>query len=397
MIQDTNVRKVTEDAPKMRSCILLAQPRPISSLPMPMPTPMPMPVRRPFSMTQNKTSRLSLTKKDNKLTNSSILAPCWKVDTLECLPKIHVLERTHVSISNASVQEITMRITTCFENESIKASFNKRMAVAEAETIDHIHFVVRLFATDCASNIIVEVQRVLGCSYGFNQIARTVLNAAKCIKRSHPPNRRSALQIVNTIPAMAIDQRKKEESITESLEISLNMSRSTRFDTNQLALDILLQLTSNSNSLCDRCFAASEILSGPFLKKLLLATKNTTTPLTVERQYSTKMHRDALTVLANCLDATETSKKLTRSDILCTDELISSLIEELKQSSINPHEAYQATRCLGSLLRSYVQLKKLASIHDIIDDTICAFNEGTASHAMLKKESQKLRISVANN
>merc|ERR1719491_250967 len=328
---------------------------------------------------------------DYKSTNNMLH---WKVEKLECIPKIHVFERTHVSVFNTTAQEVARRISGCFQKESIKANFDDLRAVAEGETIDHIHFVVRLFATDCAKQVVIEVQRVLGCSYGFNQIAKTVLNAAKGIRRSQPPNRSLPSQMILTFAA---DQRKNEESITESLEISLSMLRSNRFDTNQLALDILLQLTSNNsntNSACDRSFAASKILSGSFLNTLLLLTANATPTFTKQHQHSIKMHRHALTILANCLDATEKSRNLENNDVFCSDKLCLSLFEELKASSAKPHEAYQATRCLRSLLRSYVQVRRLASIHNIADATMCAFNKGTASHAMLEKESQNLIISL---
>jgi len=402
MMQNTSERKMTEDAPRMRSCLLLPQ---RSNPLMPFPMAMSMPIRRPFSIAQKKIHPRSsgqvinkTTDSDNKSTNNML---DWKVAKLERIPKIHVLERTHVSVSNATAQEVARRITDCFQKESIKANFDDLRAVAEGETIDHIHFAVRLFATDCAKQVVVEVQRVLGCSYGFVQIAKIVLNAAKCIRRSQPPNRVPPSLICNImIPTIAADQRKNEESIVESLELSLNMLKSNRFDTNEFALDILLQLTSNSNntnSAYGRSFAASKILSGSFLKTLLLLTVNGTPTFPAKHQHSIKMHRHALTILANCLDATEKSRNLGNNDVFCSDKVCLSLFEKLKGSSTEPHEAYQATRCLRSLLRSYVQVRRLASIHNIADATICAFNNGTASHAMLEKESQKLRISLALN
>lgn len=403
-MQHNATKRNTEDAPRMRSCTILPQQ---STSAMPIPMPMKMPLQRPFSIARNEPSQPSLKGKaimkknirDYKLGNNGIIFPEWKIGKLEHVPKIHVLERSHVSLSNIMAQEITRRISECFQKESIKANFDNAKGTAEAETINHIRFIVSIFSSRCNKQIIVEVQRVLGCSYGFNTIAKVILNAAKGIKKNQPTNRASASQMYNTIPAISIDRRKKEKLSIESLEIASNMLQSNRYDTNQLAWDILLQLTSNSNNPkcpCDRSFVACIILSSSILQTLELLITKKTTVFTTKNQHSTKIRCHALTILADCLGATEKSITFEGNDFFCTDELFLSLIEELKASSTNPHEAYQAARCLRSLLLSSVQIRRLVSMHNITDATKCAFAKGTISHAMLEKESKKLMILLAS-
>merc|ERR1711933_50240 len=226
MMRNISERKVTKDGPKNRSCIILPQP----SVPSFMSISMPM--RKPFSVARKGIRQRSSEKVNKERIESNYKSKNnafhWKVEKLQRIPKIHPLELTHVFVPNTKAQEVARRITDCFQKESIKANFDNLRAVIEGETVDHIHFVAKLFASNCAKQVVVEVQRVLGCSCRFNQIAKTVLNAAKGIRRNHPPNRGLAMQMNQNITA---DQGKSKESIKENIEISLNILRSSMYDT----------------------------------------------------------------------------------------------------------------------------------------------------------------------
>merc|ERR1712151_1227845 len=276
----------------------------------------------------------------------------------------------------------------------IMAVFNNSKACAKAETKDHVHFNVQLFE-DCG-RVVVEVQRLNGCSFSFYQTAKLVLNAAKGVvgrPLREPP-------MINICTSYAFrKQEEQNESITESLEIALSI----------LAMEILLQLTSCNATTANRSYAANEILSGPLIEILIgLIQSNKTNPTNdskkkseIEEEYFSRMRCDALTIFANCAHAMEKSGKL------CTimqqiershcDELIIALVNDLNLASNKPHEACQAARCLQPLLRSSMRIRRGASTLNVAEAVMCASNTGSINLFMLQRESSQLKLLLECN
>ena len=48
----------------------------------------------------------------------------WKVHDLRPLPSFYRLERTHLTIDDASAEKVSMRIADCLRQESVSATFN---------------------------------------------------------------------------------------------------------------------------------------------------------------------------------------------------------------------------------------------------------------------------------
>jgi len=340
----------------------------------------------------------------NKIESQKVTIDAWKVDHAVSLPTIYILERTHVYISNVHPRQVAKRIAACFQNESIMAVFNNSKACAKAETKDHVHFNVQLFE-DCG-RVVVEVQRLNGCSFSFYQTAKLVLNAAKGVvgrPLREPP-------MINICTSYAFrKQEEQNESITESLEIALSILNNDRLDTNILAMEILLQLTSCNATTSSRSYAAREILSGPLLEILVgLIQSNKTNPTNdrkirseIEEEYFGRMRCDALTIFANCVHAMEKPEKLgtimQQKERIHFDELIIALVKDLNLASSKPHEACQAARCLQSLLGLSIQMRRRALTLNVSEAAMYASNMGSINHFMLQHESLQLKLLLECN
>lgn len=387
-MQNNTQRIIRQDAPKMLSVILHSrQSLEIGFLP-----------------TGITPSLTKISTPSNKIESRKVTIDTWQVDHAISLPTIYILERTHVYISGVHPRQVARRIAACFQNESIMAVFNNSKACAKAETKDHVHFNVQLFE-DCG-RVVVEVQRLNGCSFSFYQTAKLVLNAAKGVvgrPLRAPPK-------INTCTSyICRKQEEQNESITESLEIALSILNNDRLDTNILAMEILLQLTSCNATTTNRSYAANEILSGPLLEILIgLIQCNKTNPTTdskttseIEEEYFSRMRCDALTIFANCVHAMEKSGKLgtimQQIEKIHFDDVIIALVNDLNLASSKPHEACQAARCLQPLLRSSMRIRRGASTLNVAEAVMCASNTGSINHFMLQRESSQLKLLLECN
>lgn len=462
---------VKEDGPKMRS-VGMMQPRSVMVPAMPLQNPMhesgkfsnfPSTKSKKLPVSDN-LGLLQIIEKGRKGT------PTWKVGKLINLPGFHVLERTHSYISGVTPQQVATRIAHCFKMESIATKFDADRARVQGETIDHIGFVVQLFAEPIVCNkgkIIVEVQKTKGCSFGYCQIAKAVLNAAEGIvtsrtqpaslpsrplppmstmrgtsplpllNRSLPPMpspvniqqmsrmpSRTPLPLLNRslppipspvnnsraratlpmqplfAPSPCFPKKDKLSLITEDLDFVCVMLNSNRLDMKLIAMETLLQVTSSTDSEC-RSFAATGVFSGPIFDVLVkdILCGNTQCEETTKKTEQVgcdllcKIRRNALTVFGNCLEAVVKSGAAVvkeRENILC-DELLTRLVNDIGESSTNPHEACNAARCLHSLFQSSPKAMSMGSLN-LNAAVMSACRDGVTNqdHIMLEQELMQL-------
>lgn len=338
----------------------------------------------------------------------------WNVTQLMPLPGFHILERTHVYVSGSTPSQVASRIASCLKEQSIAAKYDSGKACAHAETAEQMQFVVRLFQHS-ASKILVEVQKLMGCSFGFCQVAKTVLNAAKGVNvKAESSQSRKTVQPPFTfkLPPIPLKQvvENRDEAVVECVEHALNLLKSNRFDCDIIAMESLFHITSSKCS--DRNCAAQKILCGPVLETLSRFIKRTSSAEysdsdddEFEDDNSCTARCKALAVFANCLDVAEKSEMLcsimkqkhVQECIYRDDHLVLALVDDLKMASMKPHDACQAARCLQSLVRSSPQIRSLACKLDIADAAACAARVGCVSHFALEAESSQLREALLRN
>lgn len=324
-------KNVKEDGPKMRS-VMLQPAQPMRSVIMHS-----VPLQKPMHESAMQSNKFSTFPNTKALENTAFKiterttkdTPTWKVGKLVTLPGFHVLERTHSYISGVTPQLVATRICQCLKMESIATKFDADRARVHGETIHHVGFVVQLFAEPISYNngdIIVEVQKTKGCSFGYCEIAKAVLNAAKGIAASRknpaslpsrplppmpatlsrdplplpsrqmpPMPRRAPLPMLNRpMPPMpspvnssraraplpmkplpsnpvrssCFPTKDKLSLITEDLDFACVMLNSDRLDMKLIAMETLLQVTSSTDLEC-RSFAATGVFSGPIFDALV--------------------------------------------------------------------------------------------------------------------------------
>lgn len=376
-----NNEQIPEDTPHMRSVALHSAP------PMPMARSFPAP--KAFSSVAPMRSHVSAPAK-------ALNKPGWRVTNVLPMPPMYFLERTHVVVSDASPQQIAARIVDCMERESVRAVYDDRENCVTAETKEHVEFVVRLWEQD--NETIVEVQRAGGDGFVFHQIAKAVLRAAKGLRSPSPPKTRAAFSIPKGVPLS--NEEEKKESWDEGLENACSLLKSDRIDCQFMAIESLVHLT----NVC-KCpvFTANSILCDEVLRTLLclvefsrLTTHDRESYVSeMEENNLSIMHRNALTVLANCLSALSEAgdlRKVVGDECnLRSSSLLEALVEDVHCSSNRPHDACQAVRCLHCLITASSEIQeKMQELH-VAQALECACQ---CRHARLGEVSEKLRLCI---
>lgn len=99
-----------------------------------------------------------------------------------------------------------------------------------------------------------------------------------------------------------------------------------------------------------------------------------------------KLHRAAMTVVANCLHSLQTNGKLQQCmgkhrDTLLCEKLLASLLGEVSHCEQKPHEACQAIRCLEALCKASSETKQHMKDADILVER--AHEASMHRHALL--------------
>ena len=159
------------------------------------------------------------------------------------------------------------------------------------------------------------------------------------------------------------------------LEVAIRNLRSNRLDSQLIALESLEKLSSDID-------AAFMIVNRECLSRILECCENQ-----IEGLNQCQMRRKALNTLANGIVACQKNgcdipSKLTEEDF------IKRLLVCLEKSAHEPHEAYQAARCLTSLIPSS-DTKLLNVLNDF--DIMSFIPSPECRHLALEEEAKRLK------
>lgn len=229
-------------------------------------------------------------------------------------------------------------------------------------------FAVSLFADD--ASLVVEVQRRQGCSVEFRQASKAVCKSAKGLAAG-PPMRK--FTIPSSIPRDSAEEQAKR--YRAGLETSFNLIGSDRLDSQLMGFESIEKLSTKPQF-------ASEILEGKRLEIIIATIGKTSESIYHQEQHASLMRRKALTILANCVSAYEVIP-----DEVTQEHFVRELLDCLRNSSDQPHEAYQAARLLQALSSSNTAMQAL--LNDL--NAISVIPSVECNHMALAQESSKLR------
>jgi len=278
------------------------------------------------------------------------------------LPVDSFLERTHVRIQDATPEQVMSRVSGTLSDESVATRYDMKEATIACETEDHVEFMVRFFQTeDASSTILVEAQRLCGCSFSFHQVAKCVLRRAKGLPATvvtKPP-----LPLPACIPR--VSEHEQRSNTQEGIDLAVSLMQQGSLDAQLLALESLAQISARAPH------AAEMILGNDKLWHVLMALVQTTKDdaedtIIMGHANECHMHRAALTVVANCLESLCKNNQLEQclrtcvGDsllLLCDEHFLTSLWKEVNNSEKRPHEACQAIRVLQVLSEASSETK----------------------------------------
>jgi len=297
----------------------------------------------------------------------------WTVDAI--LPAIsadYMLERTNVYIPNSSSQVVADRIVESLRNQSLsyKESEERKNSLL-GESHNGLRFYLNLFSdSDDSSTLILEVQRLRGCSFAFRQICRDICRAAKGV--ATPPS-----TTVNKFPMPAgLPPRKDPEAVMEAeMARALSMISSPMVDSQLLGMDLLESLSKST-------LTASLVLEQDCLaqmKNFIIAPLEEEVMISgLDAQRACQRKRQALAIVSNALYNSNECESLS-SDTSFLEQVLECLTAK------DPHCAAQAARCLHSLAASSPATKTFVMG---LSDTLKSLQ--TSHHSLLDQECSKL-------
>jgi hypothetical protein len=272
----------------------------------------------------------------------------------------------------------------------------QQQAIARAETSDCLKFAVRLW--ESAGQIIAEVQRMSGCCFLYQQAAKAVLRAAKYGESAPIAKPLAPPPLPRCVPQIPASEW--EACTAEGIEIAnRSLQPGNRYDAHLLAMKSLVQLTEASK--CAE-FCVKHILSKESELLSTIISLIQTSRLSKDdeadvgddsnlvQEYHEVMHRHALCVLANCLQASlKTDEFMSIIDALpdlTCDATLSSLIQDLAAASSKPHDAAAACRCLHALCQAN-EVKSMVMGLDVVGHVEAALR---CRHVVLQEECSHL-------
>jgi hypothetical protein len=270
-------------------------------------------------------------------------------------------------------------------------------ALATAETSNQVVFTIRLWSHK--KQVLVELQRVSGCCFFYQQTVKALFRAAK-----GEPERRLSYNysIPDCVPQESPEETK--QCVQEGIDCaSALLKKEGRFDSHALAMESLVHIT---NATKCRTFAAHCILCGDFLSTLicLVEASRMERPGTamqglssMEEEHFRVMHRHALAVLANCLSALDDSGELAhvlkQQPELSSTTFLLALLDDVANATDRPHDACQATRCLRALVQTCSDTKsRIVGELGGLPALEAAHSQGICRNAYLETECQKLKL-----
>ena len=370
-------QEIQEDGPEYRSVMMA----PLSAPPMPRSFAAPPP--RKFAVTRSAPVVQKAAPVSSQTASSTFK---WTPEPT-AIPVFHFLERTNVYVSNVSAQEVATRVTECCRKNNIAANtstmsdlLDEDRNVLRCETEDCIKFAVRLFSDK--DMLVVEVQRMCGCSYAFREVCRSILRAAKNESAATaPPPKKRTFKNPSTLPQRSVEDR--QACVQSEFEHSLAMIQSERLDSQALGLESLESMTRTCGA---TDFLAKSVLKHDCLERLFFLLE------TAAKEDDSQTSRKVMAVLANTLNASGPAylaEVLLSTSHLKAESFLAILLASLRDAAEKPHDACQAARCLQALLISS-EVKEAILEMRLMEVLESACSTGCNIHMALEQESQKL-------
>jgi len=341
----------------------------------------------------------SYSKSEDEITRQSSSSYKWELQELTELPVDYILVRTNVYVKVSSSQIVADRICNALKTLSIvidSKSFEEENSLL-VETQHGIKLLIALFG--CNDMTVVEVRRQSGCSIQFRDAAKAILRSSKGLagKQQRSVATRKFC-IPPTLPRRTL--KAHQECIREDFQIAYTMLHSKKADAHLLALETMGRMTTSSEA---NDVAAKLVLSNyDCVKQMLFLLdfyKDRSIPEMKPSYRSSTVCRKVLEILANSCEAiskTDLAGILSTNDHdLKTRSFICFLMSFLDEASTRPHDAFQAARCMRSLLISE-EVENLLVEMSAIDVISTARSVGLSFHLELEQESNKLMGQLQN-
>jgi hypothetical protein len=265
------------------------------------------------------------------------------------------------------------------------------------ETQHGIKLLISLFGYNDMT--VVEVRRQIGCSIQFRDAAKAILISSKGLGKQQRSVATRKFCIPPTLPRRSL--KAHHECIRDDFQIAYTMLQSKKADAHLLALETMGKMTTSSEA---NDVAAKLVLSNyDCVKQMLFLLdfyKHRLIPEMKPCYHSSTVCRKILEILANSCEA------ISKSDLagiisandhdLKTRSFLSLLLSSLDEASTRPHDAFQAARCMRSLLISE-DVENLLIEMSAIDVISSALSVGLTFHLKLEQESNKLMGQLLKN
>jgi hypothetical protein len=379
---------------------------------------------------------------------------------LPSVPAYYPMEKTyeHVPATQSSPTKIAALISDACQKMSIYALYNSEKGVAHLTSADFVEFYVFMYKTSGGTDsrgdgVIVEVQRRKGCTMSFHRYARKILSAAVGevdidFEEVNGPSSSNLNLLTEKLIQEGFQSCLKTERkhTVEAIEIAGNLLGKDRLDANVLGMESLCLLTdptktgtltstlvsrvilcgtmrpqtgvspeeegiSEETDLEEEAFLIKSldirgrIMSLIRYKKLSpIDDEDSDEELVSHREkygdVDNHMHNLALATLSNALKNIAKDGSLgetcSQQPWLKGSELVSTLIDVLKQAERRPHDAVLSARCLGSLVQASKEATDRAMKMDALAVVETAKHVGNLRHANLARETGGLHKKLSS-
>jgi hypothetical protein len=333
----------------------------------------------------------------------------WEVDIkdLEMIPVDFPLEKTRREIfDDASV--VAKRISDSLRILSIESEFDNKKAKAKCSTTDCVNFRIRLYAGgEDGLPVCVEVQRRCGSVASFMRSCRAILDFAEGktvetkTKKIPPFVSKPISQMKCIAPGKPSDVERKLEAAA-SLDTCLEMIRSNRRDIFLLGLENLGCLTDPiKTSALTALQVSKEIMvdqeSDDVREELRMMTDRDVFSMDLDHDAShssssAHVRQLVLQAFANSLSICCSDGCLAREisqNKWYSDNMIPSLVDEVKRADQTPNCAYVAISALNSLMSCSSLATRVAVEHGLVDAVQSAHKFGLERHELLAEEAMR--------
>ncbi len=285
---------------------------------------------------------------------------------LKPLPPFYPLERTFKVIKNTTAADISERLIKCIKMYGLAAKWNgKNPTNLHFHTNDFLKFEINLWKQDCSPsegqsgdscNIILEIRRHEGCCVSFHRLRTSLFNVLcennnnSNVDRCHDD--RSANQTGMSISNLHL----RPLALDNLMDVLNSVAMAYELILNQNSIDtptgfrMLLFLTDAKS--IHRVYAAHVsdflLLGQDVFSNDVPAVKEAIYTYVVETKDCVE-HHYALQILTNAFENSSLQQDIpinVQSDLDIWNEIIPSLILDMKNVEKNPHVAYNAVKCL---------------------------------------------------